>query len=109
MQKIVFHTSDIWSVVYFHFMFPVISRLTSLLTGQSVNVISVCFCNREKLAVALDRKCYQMAQRNPWWMEQTINRADRVANAMLDVDDCTECNIKQITDYIRFTRNVNRI
>ena len=28
---------------------------------------------------------------------------------MLVVNDCAECNIKQITDYIRFTRNLNGI
>ena len=56
MQKIVLHTSDIWSVVYFYFMLQVISRLTGLLTGQSANTMSVCFCNRDKLAVVLNRK-----------------------------------------------------
>ena len=56
MHKIVLHTSAIWSVVCFHFMLQVISRLTGLLTGQSANTMSVCFCNRDKLAVVLDRK-----------------------------------------------------
>ena len=56
MQKIVLHTSNIWSVVYSYFMLQVISRLTGLLTGQSANTISVCFCNRDKLAVVLNRK-----------------------------------------------------
>ena len=44
-----------------------------------------------------------------WDQDPDNNRASRVANAMLVVNDCAECNIKQITDYIRFTGNFNGI
>ena len=52
-----------------------------------------------------------MAQHNPggWEQDPDKNRGSRLANAMLVVNDCAECNIKQITDYIRFTRNLNGI
>ena len=41
-----------------------------------------------------------------WDADPDHNRGNRIANAILVVNDCAERNIK-ITDYIRFTRNVN--
>ena len=42
-----------------------------------------------------------------WDLNSDYNRASHVANAMLVVNDCAKRNIKQITDYIMFTRNIH--
>ena len=44
-----------------------------------------------------------------WQHDEDYRFACSVAKSMLVVNDCAERNIKNITDYIRFTRNVNVI
>ena len=44
-----------------------------------------------------------------WPQHDSHNAASEVAIAMLVVNDCAECNIKSITDYIHFTRSINRM
>ena len=42
-----------------------------------------------------------------WQQDQDYVFACNVAKSMLVVNDCVERNIKNITNYIRFTRNMN--
>lgn len=85
-------------------MFP---RLTGLLAGQPTPCLSGFVTERSWLMLHLGNDIRWLnAAAGGWDADPDHNRGNRIANAILVVNDCAERNIK-ITDYIRFTRNVN--
>ena len=57
--------------------------------------------------IGQDPTAWLLRRPEDWELDQGYTFACNVARSMLVVNDCAERNIKNITDYIRFTRNVN--
>ena len=90
-------------------MLQVIPRLTGLLAGQATPCLSDFVTERSWLMLDLIANYTRWLNAAPagWDADPGYNCASYVANMMLVVNDCTKRNIKQITDYTRFTGNVN--
>ena len=94
-------------------MFKVTPKLAEFIAGRAQTpCLSTFITERSWLffhLVGRDiRPCLQQAP-ELWERHPDYVFVCDVARGMLVVNDCAERNIKAITDYIRFTRNVNGV
>jgi hypothetical protein len=88
----------------------IIPKLAAFLGGHiGIPCLSEFITERSWLFFHLVQRGTAWLARDPeeWQEDPEYRFTCEVAHAMLVVNDCAERNIKDVTDYIRFTRNVN--
>ena len=89
----------------------IVPKLRDFISGRTGKpCLSRFITNRSWLFFVLvgrDAGTWLAQSPDEWPQDNNYKAASEVARSMLVVNDCAECNIKSITDYIRFTRNVD--